>query len=810
MHKIRTFFTYILIAFSGSLFANTASSGAKWITVKSKASDLPIEGVSITLNNQYVGTTGPLGRIRINNLKKGDIVSFYHTSYSPRNFNYSQLERAEFEISLYESVLNIQEVVIKANRIEANFKHNPQEVRTISAKRMNDQFIGSSADVLSIDPNVFVQKSQSGGGSPMIRGMSSSRVLILVDGIRLNNAIFRSGNVHNVISLDPLSISDVEISLGPGSVLHGSDALGGTMHINTYDAHYGDSTEALQSLIYDFGTNNAQLTRRPNFRISYGGSNWAAMTNITYSQFSNLRMGANTAQRSFSSIENYLALCEPITFGDLDTLRKPSNPLIQPRTDYDQRNLTQKLKFRVTETGEIKLALYASQLSEVNRYDRFIETKNSAPRYAYWNYGPQLWSMLTLAYEDRKLTKLYDRIKWSAAAQGYQESRDSRKYRHSEGRQQTELVKMVQANVDATKKVNSKLSLSYGADWNLNLISSQAFHYAANDRNNTWDAQTRYADGSHWMSTAAFVNALYNFTPNFSLSGGTRMNHIYMFTPIRFNGFEKDAVWNFIAPSGALGATYSKKNFKYFLNLSTGFRAPNVDDASKVFDSQPGAIVIPNENLKEERLYSAEIGMKQLLSKNLVLDASLYYSYLDNAMIRAPYSFNGTDNMIYDGEISQILAVQNLDYAIIWGYQFGIRSEFTKSLFWTIHWSHPFGIDSEGNSLRHANPFNATSQLVFRKKRWSATITGRYNGEMSYEELSFSERSKTHIYAADENGNPYSPRWYTFGIMTNYEFNKNLLLRIGLENITDVQYRPYSSGIVAPGRALFIGLRGSI
>ena len=69
---------------------------------------------------------------------------------------------------------------------------------------MNDQFIGSSADVLSIDPNVFIQKSQSGGGSPMIRGMSSSRVLILVDGMRLNNAIFRSGNVHNVISLDRL------------------------------------------------------------------------------------------------------------------------------------------------------------------------------------------------------------------------------------------------------------------------------------------------------------------------------------------------------------------------------------------------------------------------------------------------------------------------------------------------------------------------------------------------------------------------------------------------------------------------------
>ena len=85
-----------------------------------------------------------------------------------------------------------------------------------------------------------------------------------------------------------------------------------------------------------------------------------------------------------------------------------------------------------------------------------------------------------------------------------------------------------------------------------------------------------------------------------------------------------------------------------------------------------------------------------------------------------------------------------------------------------------------------------------------------YNGEMSHDELSFSERSKTHIYAINENGQTYSPRWYTLSLMTNYEFNKNILLRIGIENMLDAQYRPYSSGIVAPGRGVFIGLRGSI
>lgn len=800
-----------MITVAQFLFAHGGSIAPQWITVKSKISQQPVEGVSVTLNDHFIGTTGPLGRVRLLNISDEDIISFYHTGYAPRHYTYNQLLRANFTVALYESVLNIQEVVIKANRLESDFKHNPQEVRTITSKRMQSQFVANSADILSIDPNVFIQKSQSGGGSPMIRGMSTSRVLLLVDGMRLNNAIFRSGNVHNVISLDPLSISDVEVSLGPGSVLHGSDALGGTMHLNTYSAHYGDSSEVLQSLVYNFGANNVQMPNQPNFRINYGGLNWAGMTNITYSEYSDIRMGKRLfSWTPESAMGTYQMMCEPVVFANLDTLRKPMDPLIQARTSYTQRNLTQKLKFRITPTSELKFGFYASQTSTMNRYDRFIEMRNGLPRYAKWNYGPQYWSMATAAYEDRKSRAIYDRIKWASAVQYYQESRDIRRFRSPISRLQTEQVYMGQLNVDATKRIGNKLNISYGADWNINIVDSKGLEYFASDPSATWEAQSRYADGAQWMSTAAFINSIYKLNQHFSFSGGGRLNHIYMYTPIRFQNYSEDATWNFTAPSASFGASYTKQNFKYFANLSTGFRAPNVDDVSKVFDSQPGALIVPNTDLTEERLYSAELGVKHLFGNKLVLDASFYYSYLDQAMVRAPYAIAGNDSMMYDGEMSQILAIQNLDYATIWGYQFGIRTEISKSLFWTLHWSHPFGLDSENMPLRHANPFNATSQLVYRKKKWTTTLTGRYNGQMDFEELSFSERSKTHIYAIDYQGRPYSPRWYTIGIIGHYEFNKNILLRLGIENIMDAQYRPYSSGIVAPGRSIFIGLRGSI
>jgi hemoglobin/transferrin/lactoferrin receptor protein len=95
---------------------------------------------------------------------------------------------------------------------------------------MNPQ---TSADLLANSGHVFVQKSQLGGGSPMIRGFSTNRVLITVDGIRLNNAIFRGGNVHNVISINPFNIEKTEIILGSGSVIYGSDAIGGVMNFYT-------------------------------------------------------------------------------------------------------------------------------------------------------------------------------------------------------------------------------------------------------------------------------------------------------------------------------------------------------------------------------------------------------------------------------------------------------------------------------------------------------------------------------------------------------------------------------------------------
>jgi len=84
-----------------------------------------------------------------------------------------------------------------------------------------------------------------------------------------------------------------------------------------------------------------------------------------------------------------------------------------------------------------------------------------------------------------------------------------------------------------------------------------------------------------------------------------------------------------------------------------------------------------------------------------------------------------------------------------------------------------------------------------------------YSGEKSYDEMPEEEKGKDYMYATDDNGNPYSPAWYTLNFKAGYQLTGRLFLTAGVENITDRRYRPYSSGIAAAGRNFILSLRAN-
>ena len=184
---------------------------------------------------------------------------------------------------------------------------------------------------------------------------------------------------------------------------------------------------------------------------------------------------------------------------------------------------------------------------------------------------------------------------------------------------------------------------------------------------------------------------------------------------------------------------------------------------------------------------------------------------LDDALVRRNFTLSGLDSINYDGELSQVQAIQNAASANVHGFEAGVEIRLPFGFGLQSRFNYQDGEEEldDGSTapLRHAAPWFGDTHLTCSRNRFKADLYGIYNGEISYEDLAPEERGKDYIYAIDADGNPYSPAWYTLNLKATYFFTGSLKMSLGLENLTDRRYRPYSSGISAPGRNFIVSLQ---
>lgn len=707
----------------------------------------------------------------------------------------------------------LDEVVVSANRWEQNLSEVPARIAKI--EKSDIQFFNpqTAADLLGLSNQVFIQKSQLGGGSPMLRGFATNRVLLVVDGVRLNNAIFRGGNVQNVISLDANAIQESEVIFGPGSVIYGSDAIGGVMDFHTLTPTFstsGKTTFNAQALAR-YASANQENTGHVHFNI--GLKNFAFTSSVTKSIYDDLTMGSRG----------------PIEYTRPDYQGRENNAnttLINPDINkqigsgYEQLNAMQKVRFRLKDVLDLTYSFHFSETSDVPRYDRLI-LKNAQGVFANaeWYYGPQRWRMHSLQAKIKANKIFADEIKLVLAHQSYDESRHNRNYSGGNANRRTnrfESVDAISANVDLSKSFSEKTSLFYGAEFVTNEVSSTANRVDIITGDVT-DVSTRYPDGSDWRSLAAYASIRHQLTSNVTLNASARYTHVHTksvfdktFFPFPFDEANlNNGAWN-----GSMGATFKiNDDLKMYYNVSTGFRAPNVDDIGRVFDSQPGSVIVPNPNLKPETAYNFETGFAGKIHPNITVDASFYYTILDNAIVRGDFLFNGEDSIDYDGTLSRVLALQNTNRVVVMGGQVGVKVDVLKGLSLQSNINLQRGEEKDfatGNiySPTHVPPSFGSTQINYQRKKWRATVYVLYNGTVRFENLALTERADAHLYAKDKDGNPYVPNWHTWNAKFSYDVTKNITCDVGIENIADIRYRPYSSGISAPGRNFIFTLRG--
>ena len=696
------------------------------------------------------------------------------------------------------------EVVLTANKQKETAKDIPQQVEIVKGRTIQQLMPQTTADALIQNGNVFVQKSQMGGGSPNIRGFEANSVLLVVDGVRMNNAIYRGGHLQNIISVDPNALERVEILAGPGSVIYGSDALGGVVHMYTLQPKLTrtDRYSFSGSTFGRFASANNENSFHAHF--NYGKKKWALATSATFGSFGDMRMGANNSIYNDSAFGNKNFVVQRLD--GRDSILSNSNPLMQKFSGYSQIDLMQKVLFAPSEKTQHLLNIQFSESSNVPRFDRLSQVgENDTPRFADWYYGPQKRFMAAYTLTRRE-TKWYDLMTMTTSYQNLEESRNQRRFGSDDLRNRTEKLNIGGVNIDFLKDFKDKHELRYGGEAIFNHVSSIGTGInIATEAESPIDS--RYPDGSTTLNVAAYGSYRWEIDSHFILSAGARLNHYRLnaeFDPnfgININNNQIEQI-NTVA-TGNLGLVYNAhKNWRFTGTIGTGFRNPNVDDVAKTFERDGGTIVLPITEVKPEQVFQQELGIDWFFKRNAWLELRAYNTNFTNAIATLPTQYLGSDSVDVGGRMLQVLSNANIPDAQIQGVNISLRYKFSRYLSTKASFEYTKGTDLTNNvPLSHIAPAFGSIYFNYNKPKYNVLFYTLFNLAKPIEDYSPSPTDNA-VFAPAEG----TQAWYTLNFKGRYNFNEQVRVQWAVENILDLNYRYFASGFSASGRNLILSI----
>ncbi|MCS6917061.1 MAG: TonB-dependent receptor [Chitinophagales bacterium] len=704
-------------------------------------------------------------------------------------------------------LVSLHEVVISANRVEESKSQVAQQVEVISARDMAISNPATSADMVMQTGEVLVQKSQLGGGSPILRGFEAVRVLLVVDGVRQNNILFRAGHLQNIITFDPAMLARAEVLFGPSSVAYGSDALGGVIHLFSKNPRLSTTGGLNVSGNYALRFASAASEKHGHFDVNVGGGRLASLTSFTFTDFDDLVQGKKL-NRIADSI--WLRPFYVETFNGKDSLMKNDNIYRQVFSGYSQYDILQKFLFKQSDRLQHVVNLQLSNSSDVPRYDRLTDPQGSGLRNAVWYYGPQY--RLLAAYEAHiSGNGFFNSYRAGLNYQDYQESRHQRRFGKEFEQHRVEDVQIFGAQVHA-RRLTDRNDLRIGLEGYFNDLVSTA-EQTSIITGETKPLDTRYPDGDNIMwHVGIYATNTYRISDVLSLNSGLRLEHIRLhstFVTKDFFPFPFDEVNQSHLPlTGSLGLIWNRPDgWQLRTVLSSGFRAPNVDDLAKVFESVPGSLVVPNPDLKPERTYNGELAVSKTVGEMLQAEVTGFYTLFRDAIVLAPFTFNGEDSIEYNGELSAVLAAQNTGKAFINGGSGKLLLDLPAGFSVLATATYTRGRIVEADSTRpldHIPPVYGKFSVIYNWKQLRAEAYLLFNGAKKLEDYGGGEDNLN--YAVPDYG---MPAWQTVNLRLQYSINQYVTLQAACENLLDVNYRVFASGISGPGRNFIVALRGS-
>jgi hemoglobin/transferrin/lactoferrin receptor protein len=647
----------------------------------------------------------------------------------------------------------LPEVVVTANRSTEEAEEVPYSLEILTAEELLENATRTLPQAFLNTPGVLVQQTTTGHGSPYIRGFTGRQNLLLQDGIRLNNSTWRSGPVQYWNTLDAQAIDRLELIKSQGSVLFGSDAIGGTVNTLSKSSGFRDEEGFFSggAAYYRFDTNSKSHLGRIEQRFGAGGK-WGVMLGYSASDIGNIRDSA------------------------LGTMRG---------TGYSQ--LSHDLKFEYAFSPSQTLTLAHSYLDQdnISRWHNTINNPGWTHGRSFTTAGTDLArdydqerSLTYLRFEDSDASlRWIDRYQ---ATVSFQRTQDSEFRVRGSGRSDTRVLDVDTFGLSFQAETGN---LVWGADYYHDQVDSQGF------RNGIPRPSNRpIADDAIYDSLGIFTNYTGTIGQSFTYDAGARFTYI----EAQWDGYRPDGAavdqsgdgsWDNLALS-LRGQYELDDSWTIFGGASQAFRAPNLDDLTGRQFSLNGLDENGSPDVDPEKYLTTEIGTRYN-DGNFSFELSGYYTFIDDGIVRIDDGLGG-------------LATTNGSEGFIYGFDGKTTWNFHPQWRFLAHASWQDGEQKQGgvtDTIRRLNPLNGAIDL-----RWTAPsedywISGRVQAATRQDNLSL-------LAASDTQRIPVggTPGYVVASLYGGWQVSEALQLNLALENLTDEDYRIHGSGQNMPGR----------
>jgi hemoglobin/transferrin/lactoferrin receptor protein len=470
-------------------------------------------------------------------------------------------------------------------------------------------------------------------------------------------------------------------------------------------------------------------------------------------------------------------------------------------------DIMQKFKYQQSPFVDWILNFQFSTSSNIDRLDKLNDYDDEGYlKYSEYYYGPQKRLLASVKNVNRNDNPFFTNASTIFAYQRIDEDRVSRRFNSNDRLKQLETVNMISLNIDFLKVYESDRKLNYGYDLIYNNVGSGAY-YENLELEESRPAQTRYpSGGSNTFSTSLYAKYKKIFSDKLVLNGGLRFN-VSLLNSVFDNpalAFDTTRISNGALTGSASLVYHPSPEWQINAILSSGYRNPNVDDYGKI-RAKDDYISIPNPDIKPEYTYNAELGASRVIEGFLRMDLVAYYTLLSNAIVRTDFSLNGEDSLLYDGQVYKVTANYNANLAQIYGASINVISDFYNNIVLKASLNYTRGRNlSDDVPLGHIPPVFGRVSMTYDYKRFRFESYAYYNGWKFTED--FSPYGEDNESEATRFG---FPAWWTLNFGAAYDISDFLTAQFAIQNVLDQFYKPFASGVSAPGRNFVFTLRTS-